>query len=77
MLENEHENSALAQAIEMVGSQDLFAQRVGVTQQAVSKWLKNGKIPAERVVLAEQATAGKITRQKLRPDLYRSKDHTQ
>lgn len=74
MLGNEQKNSVLAKAIELVGSQELFAQRVDVTQQAVSKWLKKGKVPAEYAVLAEHATDGRISRQKFRPDLY-PQDH--
>ena len=69
-METRQRNSVIAKAIELVGSQELFAQRMGVTQQAVSYWRKKGTVPAEYAVLAEQATDGRISRQKFRPDLY-------
>lgn len=69
---NGQKNDALARAIEMVGNQEIFAQRAGVSQVAVSKWLKKGYVPAERVVEAERATDGRITRQEFRPDLFSS-----
>jgi DNA-binding transcriptional regulator YdaS (Cro superfamily) len=72
MDKNGQKDSVLAQAIAKVGSQELFAARIGVSQQAVSKMLRRGVIPAEYVVLAEQATDGEITRQELRPDLFQS-----
>lgn len=48
-----------------------FAERLGVTQGAVSHWI-NGRVrvPAERVLDIERATGGKVSRHDLRPDLY-------
>jgi DNA-binding transcriptional regulator YdaS (Cro superfamily) len=69
-MKRKQQKDALARAIEMAGSQELFALRVGVSQQSVSLWVKNGKVPAERVVDAEDATGGKITRRQFRPDLF-------
>lgn len=63
-------DTPISRAINLVGSQEAFAQRVGVSQQAVSKWLKKGSIPAEKVVLAEQAVEGAITRHEFRPDIF-------
>jgi DNA-binding transcriptional regulator YdaS (Cro superfamily) len=51
-------------------SQEAFADLVGVSQGRVSQWLAGETIPAERCVVIEKATAGKVTRQELRPDLF-------
>lgn len=40
-----------------------------ITQGAISQWL-NGRVPAERVLLLERATQGRLSRHDLRPDLY-------
>ena len=69
-MDNGHRNSAFAQAVELAGGQTEFARAIGVTQQAVSKMLKKGKLGADYLVLAERATGGRITRQQLRPDLF-------
>ncbi len=50
-------------------SQTGFASLLGVTQSAVSQWIR-GRIPAERVLAIESATSGKVSRHELRPDLY-------
>ena len=49
-------------------SQADFGRKLGVSQAAVSQWLR--KVPAERVLAIERATDGKVTRHELRPDLY-------
>ena len=60
---------ALRAAVEQVGSQSALARLVGVSQQAVFKWLRNRKpLPAEHVLKVEARTG--ISRHELRPDLY-------
>ena len=54
--------------LECTGTMAEFARRLSVTPQAVSKWRKSGRIPAERVLEIERATGISLT--KLRPDLY-------
>ncbi|WP_018610201.1 transcriptional regulator [Uliginosibacterium gangwonense] len=50
-------------------TQGKLARRLGVTQGAVSQWLKGVRpIPIERCVEIEQATGGVVTRQELRTD---------
>ena len=64
---------ALERAIEVAGSQAELARRIGgnVKQAHVWNWLnRDGQIPAEMVLLIETATAGKVKREELRPDLY-------
>lgn len=42
---------------------------IGVTQQAVFKWLRDGKhLPAEHVLTVERETG--VAKERLRPDLY-------
>lgn len=77
MMDIEQSNDALARAISLVGSQEVFAKRMNVKQQTVSKWLKRGLVPAERIVDAELATEGKIPRQEFRPFLYTPTGHNQ
>lgn len=40
---------ALQRIIERVGSQKKVAEELGVYQQTISWWLKNGNVPAKRV----------------------------
>jgi DNA-binding transcriptional regulator YdaS (Cro superfamily) len=60
-------------------SQVAVARAVGVSPQAVSEILRRGKrVPAEWCLAIETATAGAVTRQDLRPDLYpASKENSQ
>ena len=52
-------------------SQHKLSDRLGVTQQAISKWKRfNMPIPAEHVLTIETITNGKFSRHYLRPDLY-------
>lgn len=43
-------------AIKAVGSQVAVARALGVTEQAVSIWVKRGWVPARRAVELEQLT---------------------
>lgn len=45
-------------------TQHKFAETVGVTQGAVSQWLKSG-VPAKRILSVENATNGLVTRYEL------------
>lgn len=56
--------------IEIVGSQAELARACGVRHQAVQKWIKKGRVPAERVLAVEKATQGRVTRYELRPDVF-------
>jgi DNA-binding transcriptional regulator YdaS (Cro superfamily) len=59
---------ALAAAIEISGSQASLAKIAGCSQAAVSGWVKNNLLPAEKVLSIEAATG--ISRHDLRPDIY-------
>lgn len=62
-----NQNAAM-RAAEAAGSQSALARVLGCTPQNVQKWCASGRIPAERVLLVEQATG--VSRHELRPDLY-------
>jgi TorA maturation chaperone TorD len=63
--------NALATAVEIVGGQAKLARILGVTQPNVWHWLhKSERVPGEYVLKIEEATAGKVSRHELRPDLY-------
>jgi len=59
---------AIESAVAIAGSQSELARRIGVRQGYVWKWLRSGRIPAERVIAVEAATG--ISRHELRPDIY-------
>ena len=55
-------------AAQLAGGVHALAQRIGVSRQALYQWRR--RMPAERVLAVERATAGRISRHALRPDLY-------
>ncbi len=60
---------ALRRAVALIGSQTNMGRALGISQAAVSKWLKGGAVlPAEHVLRVEAHTG--ISRHELRPDLY-------
>lgn len=62
---------ALTRAVEIAGGQSALARHLKVSQAAVWHWLnKPIPVPAEHVAGIELATAGKVTRHDLRPDLW-------
>lgn len=50
-------------------NQSELARRCGVKQPHVWKWIKAGRIPAERVPSVVRAVAGAVAAHELRPDL--------
>lgn len=49
-------------------SQRQLAEALGITQGAISQWLRNGQLPLERVRDIERVTG--IPAEKLRPDHF-------
>lgn len=43
----------VARAVQMAGSQEALALRLGVSKQAVQKWCRRGYVPPQRVVEVE------------------------
>lgn len=46
-------HSGIADALKQAGNQALLAERLGVTQQAVSIWLRRGWVPVRRALEIE------------------------
>jgi len=52
-------------------TQQEFADKIGVSRQMVSHWVKGtNRITAERAVQIEAATGGQVLASDLRPDLW-------
>lgn len=47
--------AALRRVIELAGSQQAVANELGVTQQAIAKWLTRGWVPVRRALEMEMA----------------------
>lgn len=62
--------SQIKRACEILGSQAGLATAIGVTEQAVSQWVKAGKAPVKRCLSIEQATGGRVSCHELRPDFF-------
>ena len=60
---------ALELAVEQAGTQERFANALGVSQPTVWRWLQSSKrIPPEHVLEAERQFG--VSRHDLRPDIY-------
>jgi DNA-binding transcriptional regulator YdaS (Cro superfamily) len=60
---------ALKLAVSNAGSQEAFAEAMGVSQPTVWRWLNQSKqLPAEYVLIAERRFD--VSRHDLRPDIY-------
>ena len=55
------------EACEAAGGIDALAGYLGIRRQAFYQW---PQVPANRVIPIEQATGGKVSRHRQRPDLY-------
>lgn len=61
------------EAAEIVGGIDKLAERLGCTRQALHQW---SQVPRGRVLEIEDITGGKISRHRIRPDLFPVKNET-
>lgn len=60
---------AILRACEAAGGQTALARALGLRSQgSVSTWLRQGRVPGERVLAIEELTG--VSRHDLRPDLY-------
>lgn len=60
---------ALQAALAAIGTQQAFADLLGVSQPTIWRWLNQSKqVPAEFVLRVEKATG--VSRHDLRPDIY-------
>ncbi|MCJ1959629.1 transcriptional regulator [Novosphingobium mangrovi (ex Hu et al. 2023)] len=62
-------NSALALAIRNAGGQSGLARALGISQPAVSRWVRQNALLPGKYVLTTEALTG-VPRHQLRPDLY-------
>ena len=53
----EREKSGIELAVEAATSQEALAQKLGVSQQAVSEWVRRGWVPLRRAVEIEMLLA--------------------
>ena len=62
---------SIKEAIEYFGSGKKLAESVGVTDEAVSRWLNgNAKPSYTNAKKIETVTNGKVSRHDLRPDIF-------
>jgi DNA-binding transcriptional regulator YdaS (Cro superfamily) len=62
------ETVALLHAVDRLGGQTSTAKKLGISQQAVQFWIKQGRVPPLRVLALEAASG--VSRKALRPDMY-------
>jgi DNA-binding transcriptional regulator YdaS (Cro superfamily) len=62
--------NAIKKVIEILGSQVALAGLIGVTPQAVYKWVKSGVTPTDRCLDVSNAVHGRVTPFELRPDKF-------
>lgn len=61
---------AITDAIQLIGGQTALATILGVKQPTVSEWTRGERaIPSDRCPSIERATAGRVTCERLRPDV--------
>lgn len=64
-------NSAIAQAIDLAGSQSKLAELTGVSQQHISKLLRNKqRLSADLAIKIEAATGFRVSRSQLCPQFW-------
>lgn len=64
-------NPHIAEAIDIFGSQKKLADAIGCSQQNVSLMLRGiVKISAENAASLHSATRGRISKRKVRPDVF-------
>jgi len=66
---NTQNNSPILEAAEILGGISQLAKACGVSPQAAHKWV-NTQVPATRCLQIEGLTGGKVTRYRLRHDLF-------
>jgi DNA-binding transcriptional regulator YdaS (Cro superfamily) len=61
---------ATRRAVIHAGGATALARALGITPQAVSRWMHAEQIPAKWIIPIEALIRGAVTREELRPDLY-------
>jgi len=61
----------IEKAITLTGSQQKLAEKVGCSQQFISLLAREAvKVSAEMALALDKATDGKVSKHKLRPDIF-------
>jgi DNA-binding transcriptional regulator YdaS (Cro superfamily) len=63
--------SPIQKAINIAGGQEALAKKCRVKQQTISKWLKKGSVPPQRIEDVVKAVKGEITPTELCPMINR------
>ena len=65
--------SPIEQAAKLAGGVSSLAGIIGVSPQAVYKWIWAGRAPVDRCIEIETAVKGKVTRRQLCPEMFAAK----
>lgn len=65
--------SPIEQAAKFAGGVSSLAELIGVSPQAVYKWIRNGRAPVDRCISVETAVKGKVSRRLLCPEMFAPK----
>jgi DNA-binding transcriptional regulator YdaS (Cro superfamily) len=63
----------IQKAIDLLGGVTPISEHCNVSVQAIYKWVKKNKVPANRCLQIEQLTKKKVNRYELRPDVFGNK----
>jgi DNA-binding transcriptional regulator YdaS (Cro superfamily) len=67
----------IERAVTALGGQTALARAIGVTQGLVWQWARQGRlIPVARAISIEEATAGRVRVEDLRPDVTWHRDES-
>jgi DNA-binding transcriptional regulator YdaS (Cro superfamily) len=60
--------NSVEKAVEAAGGKGFLAKRFEISRQSIEKWIRQERIPVERVLAIEEMSG--ISRYELRPDIY-------
>ena len=62
--------NGILKAVRLSGSQTALGNSLGVTPQAVQKWVEQGFVPGPRCRAIEDLHQGQVTRYELNPEVF-------
>lgn len=62
--------TGVEKAVRLAGSQTALANRLGISPQAVQKWVDQGYVPADRCRDVETELGGEVTRYELNSKVF-------
>jgi len=62
--------SAVELAVELAGTQAELARICGQKPQAITRWLRQGRVPPKHAPVIEAALGGRVTRRQLSPQFH-------